>query len=457
MQTSCSSSAHKSCNSSAHNVNSSMVTDSESMTEYVEPPLGLFTNDPAWWQLEQIHKKRMVRCRMKRSRRRVITEDSLDETMNSTSSAPTTAMEKRQSQKRCPEGVRFRPHVNVCEYPPMQRTDSEASNPGGPPFIFGTHDDDEDSTDDQPSDPLDARPGLADLFSDISTTETESLREDLFYNVKQYVDYKLIYDFAFSSKRTLKLTRPAELTRCLVFPDIQQFKRDFDRICTLVKIVHPDRHLELSFGSEYMAKKRLGPLARPGDLNTFFEVLESTVFNQPIVDLGVSRSESSLPTPPIPNPVEKLESSNPTPSRRKNIKPSPDVFRSRSIEEDKRKIFTCIISLINQASVALVLKMFTAWLCVQDGQVPPSIQSPTRMVRANSSMGAGSSQIDLIFDFEQKSPVFVRREYVEVMTLEDLEGPTSFFCLQQTILRESKQWVVDIAIYETLRTCDPAL
>jgi len=446
---------HKSCNSSPHNASSSMITDSESMNDYPDPPLGIFANDPSWWHLEQAHKKQMVR-RMKRSRRRVITEDSLDETMNSTSSAPTTALERQQSEKRCPEGVRFRNQVNVVEYPALQRTQSELEKKGGSgwlPNIGGLGDDEEESTDD-PSDPLDSRPGLADLFSEIDSAETELLREDLFFNVKQYVDYKLIYDFAFSPKRSLKLTRPAEITRCLVFPDIQQFKRDFDRICTLVKINHPDRHLELSFGSEYMAKKRLGPLARPGDLDTFFEVLESTIFNQPIVDLGRSKKHSIPQNDFQPNPIEKSESPNPSPSRRKNIKPRPDIFRTRSLEEDKRKIFTCIISLINQASVALILKMFTAWVCVQDGQIPPSIQSPTRVVRANSQMGAGSSQIDLIFDVNQKSPVFVRREYVEVMNLEDLEGPTSFFCLKQTISRENSQWVVEITIYETLRNVD---
>jgi hypothetical protein len=307
----------------------------------------------------------------------------------------------------------------------------------------GPNDDEEESTD-EPSDPLDARPGLADLFSEIYTAETETLKEDLYHNVKQYVDYKLIYDFALSPSRYLKLKRPAEISRCLVFPDIQQFKRDFDRICTLVKINHPDRHLELSFGSEYMAKKRLGPLARPGDLDTFFEVLESTIFNQKIVDLGRSKRK---PDRPHPNP-------DPGSSRRNCIKPRPDIFRTRSLEEDKRKIFTCIISLINQASVALLLKMFTAWLCVQDGQIPPQIQSPTRMVRANSAMGTGSSQIDLIFDVNRISPMFVRREYVEVMNLENLEGPTSFFCLKQTISRENSQWVVEINTYETLRNVD---
>ena len=105
------------------------------------------------------------------------------------------------------------------------------------PFFIGSgpNDDEEESTDD-PSDPLDARPGLADLFSEIYTAETETLKEDLYRNVKQYVDYKLIYDFALSPSRYLKFKRPAEISRCLVFPDIQQFKRDFDRICTLVKV-----------------------------------------------------------------------------------------------------------------------------------------------------------------------------------------------------------------------------
>merc|ERR1719373_1245800 len=191
-----------------------------------------------------------------------------------------------------------------------------------------------------------------------------------------------------------------------------------------------------------MAKKRLGPKARPGNLDSFLEVLESSIFEAPVCELAKAAEEDEE------DPQEE------TSRRRRESELTQLTELNSDWKVDKQKTFTCIISLINQASCALCLKMFTARMCVKDGQVPPQVGRPTRIIRANSHMGTGSSQIDITFDMNDTSPIFKRREYVEVMDMKDLEGPSQYYCMEQSVFFEDSRWVVEIATYQTLRNVD---
>eukprot|EP00494_Astrolonche_serrata_P023627 UN23885 len=133
------------------------------------------------------------------------------------------------------------------------------------------------------------------------------------------------------------------------FSNIKQLTLDFERNCILI---HVRGWSELTFGSYYMSKKRLGDAIRPGKIDQFFETLETLIFKQSLNKLDSSQSD----------------------------------------------ILSCMLRLINQSSVALLLKMFTGRCCVLDGQVPPVLKCPTRLIRVNSHMKSGSSQIDFIFN-----------------------------------------------------------